>query len=542
MNDPIISAGGLHALAYCERLFYLENVECIRVADERVYAGRRAHEEELPREDGTWARLRYESATLRLRGEVDLLRRVDGELVPYELKRGRAAGRKGQREAWETDRLQLGAYALLVEEQFGQQVPEGRVRYLADRMTIRVAIDEPLRAQVRRSLARARALSNTVQRPPVTTQEGRCVRCSLASVCLPEEARLSADPKWRTIRLLPVHPTGTPVHVLESGARVGRSDDALQVTRRDGEKLSFPIGEVGSVMLHGYAQISAQAIRLCAEREIPVHWVGHSGAIIGSLAAGVSGTQRHMRQFEALRCGETCLRLARALVRCKVEAQLRFILRATRGTRGPEATGAAKSIRALLRRVNGAISADELRGLEGAAARFYFAALPELMAVHVCAELLPSTRSRQPAQDRFSALLNYGYGMLYRQVLASVHAVGLHPGLGFFHRPRSSAQTLALDLMEIFRVPLVDMPIIGAVNRRTFSVEEDFEVRGRGVGLRLSGRRKLIELMERRLTEQWKHTVVGYSLSYARIIELEVRLLEKEWMDEGGLFAKLRIR
>ncbi|PYV66548.1 MAG: hypothetical protein DMG96_42040 [Acidobacteria bacterium] len=33
----------LHALAYCERLFYLEEV--LRVADERVYAGRRLHVE-----------------------------------------------------------------------------------------------------------------------------------------------------------------------------------------------------------------------------------------------------------------------------------------------------------------------------------------------------------------------------------------------------------------------------------------------------------------------------------------------------------------
>ena len=33
----------LHALAYCQRLFYLEEVEEIRVADDRVYAGRELH-------------------------------------------------------------------------------------------------------------------------------------------------------------------------------------------------------------------------------------------------------------------------------------------------------------------------------------------------------------------------------------------------------------------------------------------------------------------------------------------------------------------
>ena len=31
----------LHALAWCESIFYLEQVENLRFADERVYAGRR---------------------------------------------------------------------------------------------------------------------------------------------------------------------------------------------------------------------------------------------------------------------------------------------------------------------------------------------------------------------------------------------------------------------------------------------------------------------------------------------------------------------
>ncbi len=36
-----------HVFAYCERLFYLEEVEEIRVADHRVYAGRTLHEAEV---------------------------------------------------------------------------------------------------------------------------------------------------------------------------------------------------------------------------------------------------------------------------------------------------------------------------------------------------------------------------------------------------------------------------------------------------------------------------------------------------------------
>ena len=96
--------------------------------------------------------------------------------------------------------------------------------------------------------------------------------------------------------------------------------------------------------------------------------------------------------------------------------------------------------------------------------------------------------------------------------------------------------------MEIFRVPLVDMPVMASVNRNQWDVDEDFTKRGDQVWLSDAGRRKFISLYERRKEESWKHPVTQYSLTYRRLIELEVRLLEKEWMGEGGLFAQLVIR
>ena len=49
LDEPPIRVMALHALLYCERLFYLEEVEEIREADDRVYAGRRLHEERVPK-------------------------------------------------------------------------------------------------------------------------------------------------------------------------------------------------------------------------------------------------------------------------------------------------------------------------------------------------------------------------------------------------------------------------------------------------------------------------------------------------------------
>ena len=129
-NDdyPLIRVMALHALLYCERLFYLEEVEEIRVADAAVWAGRRLHVElDEPEEVVS---LTMQSDELGIRGRVDAIRRRDGKLHLVEHKRGRSRrGDNDEAEAWESDEIQALSYALLLEEHTGQAVPEVRIRY-----------------------------------------------------------------------------------------------------------------------------------------------------------------------------------------------------------------------------------------------------------------------------------------------------------------------------------------------------------------------------------------------------------------------------
>jgi len=174
------------------------------------------------------------------------------------------------------------------------------------------------------------------------------------------------------------------------------------------------------------------------------------------------------------------------------------------------------------------------------AGRHYFSALPLLLDPSQT-HMRFANRSRRPPTDRFNAALSFGYALLYRDVVAALLAVGLEPAFGFFHRPRSAAYPLALDLMEIFRTTLWDMPLVAAINRQQWR-EEDFTSTGRQVWLADTGRKLAIGLYEARKQEVWRHPVVGYSLSYQRAIELEARLLEKEWSGAPGLFARIRMR
>lgn len=546
-HDPPLRVMALHALAYCERLFYLEEVEEIRVADDRVFAGRALHEE-IAREEGETRVFELASASLGITGKLDAVRHREGGWIPVEHKRGRAraAARKGAPPgAWPADMLQVSAYGMLLEESLGVPVAEGRVRYHANNVTVRVPLDDAARAGVRAAIARARQLRETLERPPVTPNERQCIRCSLAPECLPEEERLADDPGWEPIRLFPPCDDRTVVHVTQPGTRIGKSGDTLVVTPLDGPEEKFPLAVVGAVALHGGVQISTQAIHLCAANDIAVHWFGGGGAYIAGLAPGAGAVQRRLRQYGALSNPETALHLARRLAHAKIEGQLRYLLRATRGglPRTPVSAEAVRAMRAALSGVASAASAGELRGLEGSAARAWFSVFPnELLAEGVPPEMRSSGRSRRPPKDRFNALLSFGYALLHRNVMQALINVGLEPALGFYHTPRSAAHPLALDLMELFRVPLWDMPLLGSVNRRQWDVRNDFTVTRASVWLSDSGRKKAIEIYERRLQETWKHPVVGYSLSYARTIELEARLLEKEWAGTPGLFARARLR
>jgi CRISPR-associated protein Cas1 len=452
-----------------------------------------------------------------------------------------AATRHG---VWPSDRLQIVAYAVLLEEAFGQAVPEGRVRYHASNVTVRVPIDEEARNDLREAIERSRHLRESVQRPPIAENERLCQHCSLAPVCLPEEVRQDRDPAHAAVRLFPAERTGVTLHVVSHGAQVGRSGDSLVVRPRDEPMTKHPARGVDTLLLHGFSQVSTQALRLCCEQEIGVHWLSTNGFHLASLTPTAGRVQRRIRQYQALTDEATCLRLARVLVLAKVEAQHRYLLRATRGPNSTR-TSIVPHLNALQESLRGAAQAtdrDSLRGHEGYAGLHYFQCLPTLLVDDLPEEFRWQGRNRRPPLDRFNALLGFGYGLLHTAIMRGVLAAGLEPALGFFHTPRSAAYPLVLDLMELFRVLLWDLVVVGSLNRGQWDPQADFEVTRTKVWLSDAGRKKAIGLFESRLNESWKHPVVNYSLSYVRTIELEARLLEKEWTGEPGLFARSRLR
>ena len=109
-----------------------------------------------------------------------------------------------------------------------------------------------------------------------------------------------------------------------------------------------------------------------------------------------------------------------------------------------------------------------LRGIEGTASRAWFDALAATMPT---GWTFPGRRKRPPT-DPVNALLSLGYTVLYHRIEAACQAWGLDPCVGVLHEYRPGRSSLACDLVEPFRVPAVDRPLIQTLTAGEFSADD----------------------------------------------------------------------
>src|SRR5262249_10637002 len=176
----------------------------------------------------------------------------------------------------------------------------------------------------------------------------------------------------------------------------------------------YPVHEIGQIVLHGFAQITTQALGFCAQNEVGVHWLTNGGKYLGSWSSGAGSVQRRIRQYKALTDPGFCLTLAKQLTEARVRGQLSFLLRAARESGKAKSERVAESvstIRKLLSPMSRARNIHSLRGYEGSIGAQYFKALPHLISEEAGEAMKPDGRSRRPPQDRCNALLSFGYAM-----------------------------------------------------------------------------------------------------------------------------------
>jgi len=258
------------------------------------------------------------------------------------------------------------------------------------------------------------------------------------------------------------------LHVIEQGAQIGKAGGTLIVRRRGKAMARVPLHRFDHVAVTGNVQITAQAVRLLLDRRIPVSYLSFSGRYLGTLLPPL-GKNAPLRRAQCRRADdpEFCLQLSRRFVLAKVHQQRPACQRWHRDQRLEAGREAAAEMKPWPRRIRQATDLDQLRGLEGLAARHYYTALRALVAPLFA---FPS-RTRRPPRDPVSLLLGFCAGILRSRVHAALLQVGLDPYVGFLHGDKYGQPSLALDLMEEFRTTMADGCAVAMIRLRVIRPE-----------------------------------------------------------------------
>ena len=538
---PLVPARMLNEYAYCPRLAYLEWVQGDFADSADTVDGRHQHRRvdrqqgRLPDaetvaaaqpDDTLHARSVILSAPrLGMIARIDLVEAEGKAVTPVDYKRG--APPDTPEGAWEPERVQVCAQALILEEN-GYTVSEGVLYFAAAKRRVPIQISDELRARTLELLAGVRAMAASGTIPAPLRDSPKCPRCSLAGICLPDEVnhlRHPDEPDVEVRRLLPARDDALPLYVQEAGAYVSKRDEELLVRPRDGAPVAVRLAQTSQVSLFGGVQISTQAMQAVLGRGLPVCFLSYGGWLYG-MAVGMTHKNIELRraQFRAAEDPRASLRLARQFVAAKIR-NCRTLLR--RNGEAPD--GDLARMKQLAEGCDEVDSAASLLGVEGTAARLYFAHFPRM--VRPPDPALPvgldfEGRNRRPPRDPMNALLSFVYAMLVKDVTVATLAVGFDPHLGFYHQPRYGRPALALDLMEEMRPIIADSVVLTAVNTGVVRVT-DFIRRGGAVSLTDPGRNRLLRAYERRMDELVTHPLFGYRISYRRVLEVQARLLAR---------------
>lgn len=112
---------------------------------------------------------------------------------------------------------------------------------------------------------------------------------------------------------------------------------------------------------------------------------------------------------------------------------------------------------------------ESLMGYEGGASSVYFSSYIELFPE----SLNFKGRNRRPPKDPVNAMLSLCYTLLHYEIVREIEVIGLDPTIGFYHKFEYGRESLACDLVELFRV-IVDKFVWEIFRERKFLVRDFF--------------------------------------------------------------------
>lgn len=316
------------------------------------------------------------------------------------------------------------------------------------------------------------------------------------------------------------------LYLTEQGSIIRKTSGRLVVAKKGEVLAEIPCAKLETIFLYGAVQVTAQALAELLDQGIELALFTLNGRLRGQLTpTKAKNIHLRMKQYELARTPERCLDRARNLVVAKI-LNSAGLLRRYR-TNYPElvALQPLQELETQAERAAQVGSLDELRGMEGSAAARYFSALSAV----VPKEAGFTGRNRRPPRDPLNALLSFGYVLVGNELQSLLDGMGFDPYLGFYHQPDYGRPSLALDLLEELRAPLIDRFSVSLLSRRQLTPGDFLQSPEKGCVLDRAPLRKYFAAYEEEMARVIN--VAGEDLTFRKIFRRQAESLVRSLMN-----------
>jgi CRISPR-associated protein Cas1 len=313
-------------------------------------------------------------------------------------------------------------------------------------------------------------------------------------------------------------------------AYLAKDGENVVVRVDDEERFRIPIHNLEGIVSFGYPGASPALLGHCAQKGVAVTFLTEHGSFLAKVVGPVSGNVLlRRRQYRLADEEKESSRLATAFVAGKISNCRTVLQRALRDHKELE----KEPLLTTINRLGGLIldlehceTLEEVRGIEGEAAKIYFSVFNYLVLTEKEHFHLRG-RTRRPPRDNMNALLSFLYTLLRHDVVAALETVGLDPAVGFLHRDRPGRPSLALDLMEELRPYMADRLALTLVNRKQVEPSGFRQKETGGIYMHSETRKTVIAAWQKRKQEQIIHPYLDEKIPIGLLPYVQAVLLAR---------------
>ena len=312
---------------------------------------------------------------------------------------------------------------------------------------------------------------------------------------------------------------------------LGLQGENIVIRKDDNIVKRFPLHNLEAVVLFTYLGVSPALLKKCIELGVAVSYMTPNGRLIARMQGKSTGNiLLRRRQYRIADNEVQSLDLMKNVILAKIHNEKWTIERYVRQYKERIAAGKLSrgsfDLTEMLHKIKSVETMEILRGFEGSAQATYFSVFDEMI-LNQKLDFIFGVRSRRPPLTNVNALLSFLYSVLGNDIASSLEAVGLDAYDGFMHVDRPGRISLALDLLEELRAPLVDRFVLSLINRKIVNKGDFTEEDSGAVILNDKGRRNVLSSWQERKKEKITHPYLRVSIPWGLVPFVQSMLLAR---------------